>query len=286
MMVQVPVIERFRQPQYTGRNRCLPCTVLNVAITIASAGFLAGALVTVGWQPSMAGTMGLLLLGFGLATIYVRGYLIPGTPMLTARYAPDWVDRVFGEASDHPTDTDSSFDFDFDVESALSELGVVTECPDVDDLCLTADFAAAWRRRQSEIDPTTVSTDAITRVFDVDSARIAVADHGSARVVRLDGHRIGQWESPAAFVADLAAADVLADHDRGWHQLEWHHRGAVLNGLRLFLEQCPTCGDPVTLEQETVRSCCRSGTVYAVTCTGCGDRIFEAEPPPDGREMA
>ena len=86
--------DRIREPEYTGANRCVPCTVLNgilaLALTAAAAVFgpVAAAVVLVA----------------SLGSIYYRGYLVPGTPELTKRYLPDRVLRLFGKAPEGPRD--------------------------------------------------------------------------------------------------------------------------------------------------------------------------------------
>jgi len=52
-------------------------------------------------------------------------------------------------------------------------------------------------------------------------------------------------------------------------------KGSLLNGLRLFLEECPTGEGGIEFGQETVESCCSSYEVVAVTCGETGDRLFE-----------
>ena len=89
-----PFLDRIRQPEYTGENRCLPCTALNVAIA-----FLATALV------APLGPVAVAAVFFGsMGSIYFRGYLIPGTPRLTKRYLPDPVLERFGKAPAGPRD--------------------------------------------------------------------------------------------------------------------------------------------------------------------------------------
>ncbi|QAU12660.1 hypothetical protein EKH57_07945 [Halorubrum sp. BOL3-1] len=84
--------DRIREPEYTGENRCVPCTVLNgilaVALTAAAAAF----------GPVVAA----VVLVASLGSIYYRGYLVPGTPELTKRYLPDRVLRLFGKAPEGP----------------------------------------------------------------------------------------------------------------------------------------------------------------------------------------
>ena len=81
------LVSRFRQDEYTGEQRCWPCTLVNVVIAIVLAGILA-----VGWMP-----LGIAVLLASLAVIYLRGYLVPGTPALTRRYLPTRIHRLFGK---------------------------------------------------------------------------------------------------------------------------------------------------------------------------------------------
>ena len=75
-------LEGIRQPEYTGENRCTPCTVTNLAITAVVAAGLAYAVSV----PLSAGVAVL-----GVASVWLRGYLVPKTPELTRRYFPDWL---------------------------------------------------------------------------------------------------------------------------------------------------------------------------------------------------
>mgnify|MGYP006914280394 CR=1 FL=1 len=85
-----PTIGRLRNPAYTGENRCLPCTGVNLAVTAVAA--LAAGMV---WVPL---GVGVAAVGVGVATVALRGYLVPGTPELTNRYLPDRVLRWFDKA--------------------------------------------------------------------------------------------------------------------------------------------------------------------------------------------
>ncbi|WP_436346264.1 hypothetical protein [Natronorubrum sp. FCH18a] len=80
-------IAELKQPEYTGENRCEPCTILNLAIAA-----VVGSLVA---RKTKLG--GLAAVGVSIGLIYLRGYLVPGTPTLTKRYLPPEVLRWFGK---------------------------------------------------------------------------------------------------------------------------------------------------------------------------------------------
>jgi hypothetical protein len=84
-------LERLEQPAYTGENRCTPCTVVNL--------LLAAALAALAGRRNRALGLGVFL--GSAALIYLRGYLVPGTPELTKRYLPASVLARFGK-TDRP----------------------------------------------------------------------------------------------------------------------------------------------------------------------------------------
>lgn len=274
-------VARLRNPQYTGENRCVPCTVLNVVIAAVAAAILAIVVPLDGAGAAVVGGAALLT---AAAVIYLRGYLLPGTPWFTRTYFPDWVLRYF----DHHEPTPQADD----VEPAevLETVGAVTECEDVDDLCLTDGFREAWHARIAHLRDTDTSRPELAGILGIPVEALAVEPHGDAFIAMADGgemadegftgrRRVGQWESRGAFLADVAGARVIGERYEGWDRLSPRQRGQVLNGLRIFLDRCPSCDGTVSIGEETVRSCCRSKEVVAVTCEDCGDRLFEAEQP-------
>ena len=60
---------RLRQPEYTGRNRCVPCTIVNLLIAVIITGGVAVVSIPLGGA----------LFVVSLGAIYFRGYLVPGT---------------------------------------------------------------------------------------------------------------------------------------------------------------------------------------------------------------
>lgn len=84
------LLDRLERPEYTGPNRCLPCTIVNLAIAAT-----VGALVA-----RRSRLAGVLVTAASLALVYLRGYLVPGTPTLTKRYLPAAVLEWFGKDPD------------------------------------------------------------------------------------------------------------------------------------------------------------------------------------------
>jgi len=274
------LLGRLRQPEYTGENRCTPCTIVNLGIAVVVAGLLALGTLWLGAAVAVGAVVGLLAFAVFAGAIYLRGYLVPGTPEFTKTYFPDWLLRAFEkEPVVLPGAEDDPFESEMDVEAYLTDVGALEECEDVDDLCLTPSFEAAWRERVDSIrrdgDPREDAAD----VLDVDPERLEWVEYDSAIVAWANHAEVGQWESDAAIHADLAAARALREWDDGWQSLSMPERGSVLNGLRIFLEACPTCGGRVQFRNETVESCCRSIDVLALSCADCGARLLEAEDP-------
>jgi hypothetical protein len=261
MSVAREVMERVRQPAYTGANRCLPCTVTNLVIAAVLTAALAWLSV------SLAVAFAVL----AAASIWLRGYLVPKTPELTKRYFPDWLLTTF-DKQPKPEPIEPG---EFDPETVLLDAGVVEPCADVDDLCLTDDFEADWLARIDGLaDDATLRTE-LADQLDLDDADVTFERFGDAFIASEDGPRIGQWESRAALLADLAAAKELPDRVAEWARLDPQRRSQLLGGLRVFVQECPVCSGPVTADTEVVESCCRSTTVVGVACEDCGDRLLE-----------
>ena len=261
------VLDRLRRPEYTGENRCTPCTAVNILI---AAGISVG--VGVVWPPA-----GVIALVVSLAAIYFRGYLIPGTPTLTKRYFPDWLLRRF----DKEPAPDTTMDNPDELEGFLLQADVLEPCRGGEDICLTPGFREAWHARihdyPADADRAFDDGFEVTELFNVDPDRVSLERHGDAMVASVDDVRIAQWESHAAYVADVAAAEALRGRHAAWERLDFPSRSRVLGGLRLWLDRCPACDGAIQLDQETVESCCRSKDVIAATCQDCDTRLMEAE---------
>lgn len=293
-------LERFRQPEYTGENRCTPCTLTNLAI--------AGGVALALQRRSRA--LAALFLPLALASIWLRGYLVPGTPELTKRYFPDRVLAWFDKGPEHagpdgfavpeattgsartgngapaasPAEDDEEAAApaeeppepaeDIEPEAVLVRAGVIEPCEDVDDLCLSESFQKEWEAELERVSPEGAEKEALADVLDADG-EVAFEEFGDAFAATVDGEFVGQWESRAALVADLAAARVLPDHVADWERYDAPGQGTLVRSLRVFVETCPSCGGAVVPSQKTVSSCCREYDVMAVSCEECGERLLE-----------
>lgn len=232
-------LDRLRQSASVGANRCLPCTAVNAVVAVALAA-VAGLL----WAPAAVA-----VLAVAAAAIYLRGYLVPGAPTLTERYLPDRALSWFGKGPDAAPAVAGE---GVDPERVLRDAGVVVECADRDDLCLDDAFAAAWQDRMAAVDV----DDERRRLADLlghPETDLELEAFGGAFTARADGRCVGQWESRTAFRADAAAADLLAERLDRWPSLPVVARGELLGALRLFLDTCPACGGPVSLNRGVAR---------------------------------
>jgi len=272
------VVSRFRRPEYTGEHRCVPCTIVNStigAVAAAAIGSVVGASAG-----AMAGAgVGIVLLGVSAASIGLRGYLVPGTPTLTKKYFPDWLLRWFDKAPQARATV--SADENLDVETILLRAEAVEPCEEVDDLCLTEEFQAAWRDRLESVRSTETSRAELAAILGVEADALSFEEFDEAFVAYADETRVGQWESQGAFLADVAAATELGARLDGWQTLGLQQQSQLLYALRLFLEECPECSGTVAIEEDTVESCCRSIDIVAVSCQECGARMFETNHPGD-----
>jgi hypothetical protein len=258
-------VDRFRQPEYTGENRCTPCTIVNVVIAAVGSGLVSFVVTPFG---------GAVLFALSLVAIYLRGYLVPGTPALTKQYFPDWVLAKFDKLEDETPEVGEE---EREPERVLADAGAVEPCEHLDDLCLSDSFRKVWHENMDAINAEGTEKSDLGRVLDVDEDKLSFDEHDEALVARYDGGHLGQWESRAALIADLAAAKLLENRYDDWDALTVTNQSRVLSGLRIFLESCPECGGDITMEQETVESCCRTMDVVAVSCADCDSRILEVE---------
>lgn len=259
-------IGQLRQSEYTGENRCIPCTVVNIAIAATVSAFAA----------VISTSLGVGVFALSLGVIYLRGYLVPGTPTLTKRYFPERILQWFGKNDTTPM-TDEAIEID--PERVLLDVGAVEPCFEGTDLCLATEFQQAWRERIRIARSLDLGGDHLIDALDVSNEhdQPTVDQQGDAYVAYADNAVIGQWSSQAAVIADVAAATELNERFPGWADFAPAEIARVLMSLRIFIEQCPECDGPVQVGQEAVESCCRSYDVVISACQNCDDRLFEID---------
>lgn len=280
------LIDRVREPAYTGRNRCWPCTVVNVLV-VALATLVAAAV-------SGPLAIGVLLVGLGLVAL--RGYVVPGTPRFgprVAAYLPVSFGHDVGPATDGGAGATGSgpaaresdpltagVDGDVDgerVATALLEAGVVV--PRGDAIDLSDAFAAEWTAEMERL-----------RELDDESLAAAVADaapfEGEARALEggfaLEGPGGSVFLSRARAIADAGAVRALADG----YDLPASVRVHATDPLRTLVPECPTTGGPVV--ESTVGNCCGGpGGAYGspdqrvLICEGTEEVLFAFDPIED-----
>lgn len=266
----------LREPDHTGENRCWPCTVVNLILVAA------GALV-VGRRRRV---LAVLVAALGTLLIWTRGYVVPYTPQFAPRLVaaspiPDeWFDH--GNAPPAPAQASSSgIAGDVDGEALLETLranGVLVADGELVDL--DPSFRDAWETEMATLAGR--STDDLAEaVFDVaHAASVSVTEGSERQWIRLgDGSgnvMTETWLSRPVAVAETAAVRALA---------EWLDdpatRRAAAGPLRMFLTDCPDCGEP--LVESTTMNCCggttpdRSEPADVLACPACDARVHTFE---------
>lgn len=264
----------LRRSAHTGENRCWPCTFVNVAL-VGAAGVALGVAITP--------TVGVAVAVGGLALVWLRGYLIPGTP----RFAPPLVAALPGGADlfdktppgeNDPPNGGGSLGINNgpadpeDLLDRLVESGVLEV--DGDTVAPTAAFDERWHAEMDRLRDST--TEELAR------AALAISPAAEARTIDdewialspEDGGVMDEtWLSRPVAIAEVAgyrAAESFLPHDGA--------RLAAAQTNRLFLDSCPDCG--TALERGTDMSCCGGHTgpgdepSETLVCRECEARIY------------
>jgi hypothetical protein len=266
------LLERLRRAEYTGPNRCWPCTIANAGLLA----ILVGALAIARRRLAAA-----LVAVAGAAAIALRGYVVPYTPQfapyLTAHLPfdrPETADAgSLAEAGRTGSDThEDHAPTGEGILAALLEAGVVV--PEGEELFLDPEFRDDWHRemralRDQEFDELARIADRVTEP----AIRTRVyRGWGSPHLV-LEGPNGGLVTlGRAVAVAELAAARALERRvdDRAI-------RRTAGRPLRSLLEACPRCDGPLEI---TASSCCGEVTPLGSTpdeklyCPNCNVRLF------------
>lgn len=274
-------VDQFRRPEYTGANRCTPCTVVNVLIAAVVSGAVA----------VLVPAVGVVVFVVFIGTIYLRGYLVPGTPALTKRYLPARVLRLFGKepierSFESGTANAESGSVEHGIsESAADEPGGTLAATGVvhrteGDVELTPGFREAWRGRIHTVRKRSPGTDDVRATFDAES----VSRHGDQSFV-LDGNTSIRWGSNAALVADVTVVELLRERIEDWADFDRDRQRSVLLGLRLCLDRCPSCEGALDVTEDRVDPCCQKPHLVADSvCRDCGAALADAAVVDGGED--
>ena len=293
------IVDSIRKEEYTGENRCLPCTIVNVGIAL-----LLGAAAAVRSRGAAV-----VVVAVSVVAIYLRGYLVPGTPELTKRYLPEWAAQYFDhhpleddfsggaaavetdvtvetEATDERSSESESFETvekiqkqrqeAVDPEQFLLEVGATTETEDGTDLRLTESFAEAVDEEIASFGGDRPGDAAVADVFDADPAEVEFKDR-TYPAVKV-GRRIRKWPSEGALLVDVATHRALAARTERWRSVPLEQRVGILESLRTFQLQCPVCDGELAFGDAVVESCCATYEVISYECLDCGQRLLELDP--------
>jgi hypothetical protein len=308
--------DRIREPEYTGENRCVPCTVVNgvLAVVLTAAAAVFGPVTAA------------VVLVASVGSIYYRGYLVPGTPELTKRYLPDRVLHAFGKAPEGPKEgweeapagrgegvtvttfevdqigdespdrtdaattdrTDDGPEFEtierirdqrenaVDPIEFLLDVGVVEPIDGGEDLVFEDEFAEAVESRVASLEREDVGAETLAEMFGVSPDDVAFEDRAYPAVTVL--RRVRKWPGDGAYLADVASHLALVERTDRWFDVPAEQRLSILQSLRSFLPSCPVCGGDVAATADLVESCCMAHEVVAIRCADCGEHVLELDP--------
>lgn len=258
-------------PAHTGERRCVPCTVANLGILW----LLVNAVVLLG-TPLTGG----LVLAVGLGVIWIRGYLVPFTPvfapkLISALPIPaEWFHDTAGNGALSPQTENGE-----DLVVALERAGVleITE----QEVFLDRAFEQEWHDEMDRLASLPLSTLAAeldaestippTRAYEQDGQQWIVVEGQEALVPR---------HVTVAELGAVRALESVIDDPAD--------RLAMARPLREFLTECPVCEIP--FEQSTEVSCCgghtnpREKPRETLVCPECEQQFLLLPPEPSEPE--
>ncbi|MGN8215881.1 hypothetical protein [Halococcus salifodinae] len=253
---EASVVNKLRQPEYTGENRCYPCTYLNVFISVILSSFI-GLFVS----PPTGG----IALVLSLVVIYLRGYIIPGTPTITQQYFPDRVLQWFGKAQSADKDVAK-------VSNEVIDSDLIEYSEKLEDLKLVDEVKNRWHTEIRKADQEVVEH-RLKSLTKSDEVELREAD--GVAYVMADNEMVLQRRSRPAIVADIAILPILSVKLPSWERYSLNEKSDAMRVVRMFMDDCPACGSDLTLDQTAVESCCTSKEVYTLSCPECKTQMSE-----------
>lgn len=250
----------FSRSEFTGENRCWPCTVLN-ALLVAACCLALG---------RRRRGLAVLAAAVGAAAIYARGYVVPYTPRFAPRLA-----AALGVQSGHrgppegvkgnegsllaATGRDGEEEAGEELFGTLLGAGVLDT--DGGAVVLSRAVEERWEREMAtlrELDDGSLAAAALDASAATDAWSATDGPWGpmgpdERRYVVLSvgaDSAVGEtWLSRPVAIAETAAVRALdgAVGDAGT-------RRAAASAMRVFLETCPDCTTP--LRETTTAACC------------------------------
>jgi hypothetical protein len=251
---------RFRDPKYTGPNRCWPCTAINVGVVA-----LVGAALT-----SLAGVaVALPVVVAALSIVFLRGYLIPGTPRI-GRSLPEPV-RSWFDSHDPVTERSAT--------EALVAAGVLEYDLSLDPAMDTTIQAQA----RAYLEDREALEAAVLEQFDAATVSVNSALGGGERWFVLDENQqtVRQWTARSVAALDVAGGAVLEQRLPDWDCWAERDRTAMLALLRYGASACPDCGATFEESDGADVTCCGGRSlVGARRCADCGYPLVDRNDLP------
>lgn len=265
------MLDTLTRPEYTGANRCYPCTAVNLAIVV-----LLGSITAV-----VSPIGALVVVVGGLLAVWLRGYVVPLTP----RFGPWLKHRLrewFGPPMSDKSDGEPLGGSDISGETVLEKLTETDVLTTLNgELRLSSEFADAWddeirKARALEFD-TELETWARTVLRDTEISHIEAVDphlFDPYLVFSLESDRETTMMYPVA-VAEVAAVATLENTG-----LRESVRLRAAGPLRGFLDSCPTCDEALVWSQSD--GCCGNPrpdeTRPSLVCPACGTVTYKQPP--------
>lgn len=257
-------LDQFRRPEYTGSNRCWPCTALNLVLVALAAVWLA---------VRRRRLVGLLVAAVGVAAVVLRGYVVPYTPTIAPQLvaASPLPDDLFKTEAAPAGERASLTAADLDGEAVFEGLLEAGAVEASGEMVLPAESVdATWREEMDRLATLSLEELAAVATRALPADEVAPYTDTDGEWLLVDGEELVARPVAVAELAAYRALDGVVE-DTGL-------RLAGAGAFPMFLEQCPVCATDLT-ESSTV-SCCgghsqpRENPADVLLCPACDQRVY------------